>query len=312
MLAQLLAAATVALPGTQPPVIMDYLAVDGTTVWVPAGNTGKVFVFEGGRFRTIDGFPTSKGRNDRLLGPTSVGLGAGFAYIGNRGDSTICAVDARSLEKKGCAQLPSTPDGTFYVAPTREVWVTTPREKSIRILDVKDPSSPRLTGRIEFDGEPEGYAVDPDRGLVYTNLEDKDRTLAIDARSRKVVSTFQPDCGEAGPRGLAVDPKRGLLFVACTDGVVSLEARTGGRKARLQTGKGVDNIDYLPDRKRVFASAGQAELVTLADVADDGSFKTVAQEKVGKGCRVVVATSDGTAVVADSGGGQLWLVKPAR
>jgi DNA-binding beta-propeller fold protein YncE len=309
MLLMLLAASTLSLPGAQPPVFMDYLATEGETVWVPGANTGKVFVLAGGKFRTVEGFATTKGRNDRLLGPTSVGIGRGFAYVGNRGDSKICAVDARSLEKKGCAQMPGMPDGTFFVAPAGQVWVTTPREKSIQILDVKEAASPRLIGRIELDGEPEGYTVDPGRGLVFTNLEDKDRTLAIDARSRKVVATFEPGCGSAGPRGLAVDPKRGLLLVACTDGVVALDEHSGARKGRLDTGAGVDNIDYLAERKLVYAAAGRAERLTVAELGDDGSFRQVAQEKVGKGCRVVVATPDGTAFVADGGNGQLWVVK---
>src|SRR5690348_8139926 len=309
MLAVLLAASTLALPGAQPPVFLDYLATEGETVWVPGANTGKVFVLHEGKFRTVDGFPTRKGRNDRLLGPTSVAIGKGFAYIGNRGDSKICAVDARSLEKKGCAEMPGMPDGTFYVAPTAQVWVTTPREKSLQILDVKDGAAPKLVAKIELDGEPEGYAVDPGRGLVFTNLEDKDRTLAIDARARKIVATFEPGCGQAGPRGLAVDAKRGLLFVACTDGVVALDEHTGARKGRVDTGAGVDNIDYVAGKKLLYAAAGRAEQLTVAEVGDDGSFKNVAQEKVGKGCRVVVATSDGTAYVADGGAGQLWVVK---
>ncbi|HET7786455.1 MAG TPA: hypothetical protein VFL36_10810 [Myxococcales bacterium] len=308
MLALLLAASTVALPGAQPPVFMDYLATDGATVWVPGANTGKVFVLEAGRFRTVEGFATRKGRNDRLLGPTSVGIGRGFAYIGNRGDSTICAVEARSLEKKGCAEVPGMPDGTFFVAPTAEVWVTTPREKSIRILDVKDAAAPRAVGKIDLDGEPEGYAIDPGRGLVFTNLEDKDRTLVIDARERKVVATFDPGCGQAGPRGIAVDPKRGLLLVACTDGVVALDAHSGARKSRLDTGAGVDNIDYLAERKRVYAAAGREARLTVAEVGDDGSFRKVSQQAVGKGCRVVVATPDGTAYVADGGAGRLWVI----
>ncbi|HET9753525.1 MAG TPA: hypothetical protein VFP52_11210, partial [Myxococcales bacterium] len=70
MLPLLIAASTLSLPGAQPPVFMDYLATEGAAVWVPGANTGKVFVLEGERFRTVEGFPTRKGRNDRLLGPT--------------------------------------------------------------------------------------------------------------------------------------------------------------------------------------------------------------------------------------------------
>ena len=304
------AATPLKFPGAEPPVVMDYLAADGERVWAPAGNTGKVFVLEGGKFRSIDGFATRKGRSDRLMGPSSVTVGQGAVYVGNRGDSRIWAVDPRTLEKKGSVEMPGMPDGTFYVATTHEVWVTTPRENSIQILDVKDAFAPRIVGKIAADG-PEGYAVDAAKGIVYTNLEDKDATVAIDAKSRKVLSTWEHTCGKDGPRGLALDAERGILFVGCaSQGVLALDAKTGARKGHIDAGEGVDNIDYLPAKRLLYASAGGSERLTVAHLEDDGSLKPVATSKVGKGSRVVVVTQDGTAYAADSGGGQLWVLKP--
>jgi DNA-binding beta-propeller fold protein YncE len=292
------------------PVIMDYLAAAESQVWIPAGNTGKVFVLDGpGKpFRTIEGFATRMGRNDRLMGPSSVSVSSSTAFIGNRGDSSICAFERRSLRKKSCATVPGVPDGTFWVATTQEVWVTTPRDKSLQILDAR--AELKLDGQMRFEGEPEGYAVDVGKGVVYTNLEDKDVTLLIDARARKVTATFQPGCGQAGPRGLALDTQRGLLFVACTDGVVALDSRTGARRGRIETGKGVDNIDYIQSKKRLYIAAGQAAKLIIAEAGDDGSLREVATAEAGKGSRVVVATEDGTAYAADSQSGALWVVKP--
>ena len=308
------AAAAAATPLRFPaaaPVVMDYLAADGARVWAPGGNTGKVFLLDGGKFSSVDGFATREGRNNRRMGPSSVTVGQGAVYVGNRGDSRIWAIDPKSLAKKGSVEMPSMPDGTFYVAPTHEVWVTTPRDNTIQIVDVKDPLAPKLVGKIDLPSGPEGYAVDTVRGIVYTNLEEKDRTLAIDAKTRKVVSDWEAGCGKEGPRGLAIDEQRGVLFVACAvTGVQALDARTGARKGRVETGEGVDNIDYLPSKRLVYATAGRSEKLTLVHLEDDGSLKTVSTTTVGKGCRVVVATADGTAYAADSTGGQLWVLKP--
>jgi DNA-binding beta-propeller fold protein YncE len=305
-------ATKVALPAPAP-VFMDYIAYDAATgqVWVPAGNTGKVFVLDpaGNKFRSVEGFATKVGRGDRLMGPSSVYPGKGAVYVGNRGDSSICAIDAASLARKGCVELPSSPDGTAYVATTDEVWVTTPRESSFQIVDAKDPAHLKLAGKMVVDGQPEGYAVDPARGLLYTNLEDKDRTLVIDVKARKVVSTFDPGCGKDGPRGLSIDPKRNLLLVACTDAVVSMDAKSGVKKGRIETGKGVDNIDYDPGRKLVYAAAGQVEKLTIASVDDAGAMTVVSTAQLPKGVRVVVIDSGGNAYGADSAGGALWVVK---
>jgi DNA-binding beta-propeller fold protein YncE len=198
------------------------------------------------------------------------------------------------------------PDGTFYVATTKEVWATTPHDNSIQIVD----ASMKVAGKIAVDG-PEGYVVDAAKGIVYTNQEDKDRTVAIDARTRKIVSNWAAGCGKEGPRGLALDVARGALMVACAvSGVNVLDTKTGARKGHIDVGEGVDNIDYLPSRSLLYASAGRSEKAVIARLHDDGSLELVKSEPVGKGCRVIVATPDGTGYAADSAGGQLWLIKP--
>src|SRR6202030_45890 len=212
---------TLALPDNNAgDVSMDYIAYDPATnsVWVPGGNTGAVDVVDAatGKVRQISGFATKEveGRNGkRVFGPTAVSVGDGVVYIGNRGDSSVCSFDSHTLAKGACGQLDSTPDGVVYVAPTKEVWVTTPGEKSIRVLDSK---TLQQKAKLTFDGNPEGYAVDAKRGRFYTNMYDKDRTLAIDLKTEKVVATWNPSCGKEGLHGSAVDAQSGHLFVACS------------------------------------------------------------------------------------------------
>lgn len=124
-------------------IAMDYLAFDPATgfVWVPAGNTGAVDVVDTaqGKVKQISGFPTAEVQfrgGKRVVGPSSAAVGEGVVYVGNRGDRSVCAVDARSLARGACGKLDSSPDGLAYVAPTKELWVTTPRDSSVRVLTV--------------------------------------------------------------------------------------------------------------------------------------------------------------------------------
>src|SRR5205814_1394359 len=156
----------------------------------------------------------------RVVGPSSVTIGEGSVYVGNRGDLSVCAFDPRTLAKGRCHRLDSMPDGIAYVSSTREVWATTPRDKSIRILDAATLDEKQ---KLTYEGNPEGFAVDSRLGRFYTNLEDKDRTLAIDLKSRKTLATWSPSCGEEGPHGLRVDAKSGHLFVACSARVEVLD-----------------------------------------------------------------------------------------
>jgi len=204
-----LCATTISLPGG-PPVGMDFLTYDrvNNRVWVPAGNTGDVDVVEvaTGKVISIAGLATAPARRPGRprMGPSSATVGEGVVWIGNRGDNRLHAYDAKTLAAEAIVQLPSMPDGLAYVRPTHELWVTTPRDKTLTLTKVNGKTPGPLT-TIKVEGSPEGYAVDDRRGIFYTNLEDKDRTLAIDVKTRKIVGDWPAGCGArrapwAGPR----------------------------------------------------------------------------------------------------------------
>jgi DNA-binding beta-propeller fold protein YncE len=303
----------IALPAATPAgVFMDYLASDRARhrVWVPAGNTGRVDVIDtrDGSIKEVAGFPTKEVERNgkkRVVGPSSASVGDGVVFVGNRADSNLCAVDAVSLARQKCVALPSSPDGVAYVAATKEVWVTAPRDNALLVLDAATLTQ---KARIEVPGQPEGYAVDGKRGRFYTNLEDKDRTLAIDLASRAVVATWLPACGEDGPKGLAIDETRNVLFVACTDKIESVDAGSGRVLSTLATGAGVDNIDWLPSRKWIYAAAGQAAKLTIAAADDKGALTSVVVVPTSAGARNAVAGDDGAAWVTDSRGGKILQV----
>jgi len=310
-----------ALPGAPATggVFMDYIAYDRQhhRLWVPAGNTGSVDVVDtaSDRITRVEGFPTAefeRGGTKRTVGPSSATVGEGVVYVGNRGDSSVCAVDAATLQKGACFKLDSMPDGLAYVAATREVWATTPRDKSLVILDASSAGTLTAKARVSLEGSPEGYAVDDGRGVFYTNLEDKDRTLSIDIRSRKVTATWLPECGEQGPRGLAIDTRRNFLMVACTGGVHVLDAGHDGKiLSRLDTGAGVDNIDYVPSRHELYVAAGRAAKLTVARLDDHGQLTPVASVDTAAGARNAVASEEGVAYLTHSPEGRLLVVKPA-
>jgi DNA-binding beta-propeller fold protein YncE len=311
----MLLAAAIALPGG-PPVGMDYLAYEPANrrIWVPAGNTGNVDVVDvaTGKVTPVSGFPTAPARRPGRprMGPSSAAVGDGVVWIGNRANNEICAVDARTLARGPCHRLPSMPDGLGYVPATHEVWVTTPGERAITVVDVSGKTGVPPVA-IKIDGDPEGLAVDAARGIVYTNVEDKDRTLEIDARTRKIVASWPASCGAAGPRGLALDETRRLLFVACTDGAVTRDVGHGGKEVgRLKTSGGVDNIDYAPRPSLLFVASGLGGRLTVARVGNTGALSAVTSVPTAPGARCVVVAADGTAFVADSAGGRLMVVKP--
>src|SRR5213592_778921 len=177
------------LPAATGAVVLDYFAYDRATgqLWVPASNIGSVDVIDEktDAVSQITGFPTGEiERRGRKItvGPTAASIGDGVVYIGDRGDPTICVVDVRTLALGECVPVSVdrtvTPDGVVYVAATREIWVTlrskagdsTPA-KSLEIFDASDPHHLKPKTKIPLEGLAEGYAVDNQRGLFFTNIE---------------------------------------------------------------------------------------------------------------------------------------------
>jgi DNA-binding beta-propeller fold protein YncE len=276
-----------------------------------------VFDIKAASFVRIDGFKTvqreMKGKT-RTMGPSAVAIGDGAAYIGNRATSEVCPIDTGSLKVGTCVTLASGTDGVAYVPTAKEVWVTTPHDQSIVVLDAAEPLALKVKTTVHLDGAPEGYAVDSTRGLFYTNLEDKNRTVAIDIAKHSAASSWTVACGEQGPRGVAVDAdERGLVFVACTDRVLVLDGlHAGALLGMVESGAGVDNIDWLPSRHLLYVAAGKAATVTVARVDHSGRASPVASGASVEGARNGVVDDGGNVYVADPAGARLLVFSAPR
>src|SRR5437773_5936429 len=165
----------ISLPGATGAVALDYFAYDRATgkLWVPASNTGSVDVIDEktDAVTQVTGFQTGeierRGRKV-TLGPTAASIGDGVVYIGNRGDATLCVIDAKSLARGECVPVSTdhsiTPDGVLYVAAAKEVWITTrpvstanaEAAKALQVFDASDPRHLKWKAKVSLDGLGEG------------------------------------------------------------------------------------------------------------------------------------------------------------
>jgi hypothetical protein len=287
---------------------------------VGASNTGSVDVIDEktDSVSRVTGFRTGeierRGRKI-MVGPTAASIGDGVVYIGNRGDRTVCVINVNTLGRGECVAVSTdavTPDGVAYVASTNELWITTrpapggtiEAAKSLQVFDASNPDHLKWKTKISLDGLAEGYAVDNARGLFYTNVEDTGTTAVIDVRSHKIVAKW--NVGSTDLQGLALDTARKFLFVACGNHVVNIDAAHEGKVLdSIQTGAGLDNIDYSAEKELLYAAASQAARLTIAEVGDDGKFHLRATVPTVQGARGVVAASDETAYLIDPAEGRI-------
>ena len=307
--------------GVTAPVSFDYLAADRSAgrIYVPVGTTGSLDVYDvaGGKFTRVDGFKTEErernGKEARLPDPSAVTLGAGVVYVGNRATREVCAIDAKTLKLGKCLKLASPTDGVFYVASAKEVWVTTPGDQSLTVLDASKPEALKAKTTIKFEGEPEGYAVDDAHGLVLHEPRGQGEHHGGRREDSQGASpTWNPACGSDGPRGGArVDSARQLLFVACTDHVQALDAphTTARPSASSMAGRGrrqprLHRRQGAPHRGRGQGRAG--DLVARFD--DKGQPTVVATGATAGGARNAVADANGNAYVVDPEGATLLVL----
>ncbi len=318
------------LPDANGFVMLDYIAYDPAArrVWVPAGNTGRVDVIDTAtdRMTAVEGFPVAEVElrgKPRKMGPSSVAVGDGVAYVGSRADSQVCVIDGNTLKKGECVAfspggkgMGAAPDGLIYIHATRELWGTSgappigiaAAERSIKIFSANPPNHLSPAGKVPLQGSAEGYAVDNTHGRFYTNLEESGQTVAIDVKKREVVSTWR-SC--ADPSGVAVDEKRGFVFVACSDHVIVLDSAHGGQVAgSVPIGEGVDNIDYSEENGLLYAAAAEAARLTIARIDDQGKPVSVTVVPTTKGTRSVVAGTGGAAYLIDPLNGNILKAEP--
>jgi DNA-binding beta-propeller fold protein YncE len=252
-------------------------------ILVPAGRTGRLVLFDPvtKALTAIDGFSSMRifrgGHGDGTTSAIELESRPGFIAATDRGSRTIKIVDAKAKRIVASVPLGGAPDYVRSVGASKEVWVTEPAQKQIEVFRVAEMGPVVLSrvATVSVPGGPESLVADAGRGRVYTHTW-KDRSYAIDIRSRRIVATWTNGCQKA--RGIAVDQKRGFLFVGCGEGKATvLDVTTGKLLSEASTGTNVDSIAYGASRGHLYVpSAGAAEL-SIFDVSDAGKLSLLGQ-----------------------------------
>jgi hypothetical protein len=128
--------------------------------------------------------------------------------------------------------------------------------------------------------------------------------VALSVRNRGRIGKWSNGC--TGSRGLALDTERGFLFVGCAEGAgVTLDARSGKVLGKVQTGNGIDIIDYSPSLGHLYLPGGKSATMGIAEVSSNGALTLHAEVPVASGSHCVAADASGHAYVCDPKGGRL-------
>ena len=157
----------------------------------------------------------------------------------------------------------SGPDGIAYEPVTKTVWAFDGHSSAASVLDAK---TRKLVAVIKLPGHPE-FPVADGRGFVFDNLESTSQIVKLNARTNKVVATYDLKGCDA-PSGLAIDTKGRKLFSVCDNKVMAVvDANTGKVTSLVPIGEGPDAVRYDAKKNVVFAPAGGSGDMTVVSVA---------------------------------------------
>ena len=265
--------------------------------WKPGGDGGwdylnfdpatrRLYVTRADRVQVIDGDKgTLLGEVLGLDGGHGVALvpefSRGFATSGKSGTAVV--FDLQTLKAVG-EPIPvgKKPDAIVYEPATKHVFAFNGESNDASVIDA---ATAKVVATIPLGGGPEFAAVDGE-GTLFLNLEDKNETLAIDARTNTVLHRWPLAPGET-PTGLAFNPVKHRLYAGCrNEQTVVLDADTGAVLVSLPIGKGVDACAFDPATSFAFASCGDG---TLAVVKEEraGEFHVVGNVPTKKGARTM-------------------------
>ena len=254
----------------------DYLTVDGAARRLYVSHATHVVVVDLDTNKVVGDIPETPGVHGIAIVPE---LNRGFISNGRGNNVTI--FDLKTLKATGTAATGENPDDICYDAGSRRVFVFNGRSRSASVIDAK---SGAVAATIPLPGKPEFSVVDG-KGKVYTNIEDTNEIVEIDAAKATVTKKYALT-GCEGPSGLAFDAKDRRLFSVCGNRVMAVSDPDAGKViATPAIGAGADGAAFDPGTGFAFSSNGDGTLTIVQQTG--GKWEVLENIATERGARTI-------------------------
>lgn len=137
------------------------------------------------------------------------------------------------------------------------------------LLSTVDTTAGKKIGDLKIDGDTlEAVALDAYRPRLYVNDKAKNQIIVVDRWKQQIIASWPVTKGQTNV-ALALDEPHQRLFAACRSGqIVVFDSNTGQELQSLTITKGVDDLTYDPNSKRLYAAGDGAVTVYQQDDAD--------------------------------------------
>ena len=255
--------------------VLDYLVLNGSTLFVTSESSGSVFSVHLNpdhlTFSTVSEMPGAGAAHGVALVPH-----AGVAFVTRSGENMVHVFDPDSLRQFQSIPVADDADAILYVPSAKLLYVA---NGDAHLATLIDPQKRMTVGTIPLPGKPEFVARDPTTGLLFQNLEDINSIAAINLESRSISGQW-PLASCEGPSGMALDSEHRRLFAVCSKNatLVVFDMDTHRVIASLGIGRGPDSVTFDPILHRIY-SAGTAGSLTVIQQDTPDTYRIL--DKIG-------------------------------
>lgn len=180
-------------------------------------------------------------------------------YVSDGAGNAVVVFDRSSLTVKTTVPAGTNPDGITFEPATGTVWAFNGRSKNVSVMDA---ATNQMIATIPLPGKPEFPQVDG-KGNVFVNIEDKNVIVKLDAKAKKVLTSWEL-AGCESPSGMAIDHAQHRLFSVCGGNKMAISDFVTGKVIGLASiGDSPDAAGYDAKNHLAFSSNGQGTLSVI-------------------------------------------------
>lgn len=182
-----------------------------------------------------------------------------YAYVANRGDGTVTAVNLVSLEPVATIPVGPAPGSVLALPKRKQIWGVSSGAGSVWVIDAP-------TGRVDripVCGDPASLVFSPDKSRAYVACG-SGGVVAVDCATRRVVAR-ERHAPRGGASVVAAAPNGKWVLAANREeaSVSLLDAATLKILATLPAAPDPDSIVILPDSSKAFVGSAGTDFVTV-------------------------------------------------
>jgi Cytochrome D1 heme domain len=249
--------ATIDLPGP-PGKRFDYLTIDSDDAWLLSAHlaAGLLYVIDMKTDKVVATVKDVPGVEGVEYVPELRKV-----YTSDWYENKVGVVDLKKMEVIKKIPVDAKPDGSAYANGFKKLYVSNERGKSESVIDVERDE---VVKTLHFDSETGMPAFDSHSRLVWINLQDLDKIVAIDpATDREVGRYGVGDC--KGNHGMALDSAHRRAFLACegNDQMTVFDLDAHKPVASVKLPRGADVVKYDAGLGRVYVACSSGAIAVI-------------------------------------------------